>query len=943
MSLERVLAMMDGSASRSRPSLSSSSSSSLSPSLSSYAGFSAPSPSSSASSAFAFSSGAGSGLGQVASASSASSAHQVFNPSALQEAAARIQQRYPAANGGPRAASSGNASAVTLGTAANANHHLSTDELAYRTLRRSNSTSNAPTPTSASSASSSSSNFQSNGNSQAYGSASPSASASHFRSSTGSSSAFAAVDFSSYGNAHAPGGGSQASSGLTSATANTGSQNQLNRVRVAVRVRPPIPEDLATDVYGSFDNCARVDERNGTVCLSRATYDDREFRVDRALSPDASQEVMYNVVAEDIVDDVLKGYNGTVLAYGQTGTGKTWTMFGPSSHWEQPDISRMVTSSSGPAAVSGVSGVPASGTSAVPNSGITGPDGFKWILDSRAGVIPRAVRQIFSHIEKHMHTVEFRVTVSFLQIYMENIMDLLDAGKTNLAIREDPKQGLFVDGLTQVAVRSPADMLEVIQEGARNRAITSTNMNKVSSRSHVILMLTIEQRSRQSTGGNSATTNSSGNNNSSNPNSSHSAQGNNVKRGVLTIVDLAGSERVSKSLSEGQRLEEAKKINKSLSALGNCVAALTEPNMSYVPFRDSKLTRLLTESLGGNSKTCLCATIGPAVVNYEESHSTLLFATRAMAVRNHAVINEVVDFKTLTGSLQRQITQMQDEKSRLVARNVDLEREISRLRGEVDELRRLHSVTQTQLLPSDMLSSMDPHPHHHHHHQQQQQQQQPQPQPQQQHQIAQQMVPMTLGMPAPVQGLPPRPSSAMSTNSRASVVHNNENVAPHQNFMVEQQRPGSAQSFVSVGSVDPVWEQRERELVAKFSNIIQHLQMEIAKQNYAQVAQQQQPPPAKNIQNGVAGSNASFAHVLSSLLQSLNQQATHATAGTPRSNFHSPAFPAPSPSHSTVQLNASTIESDAVVDQLISSIVNIPVLRNRLVERLHTAEEKLAK
>lgn len=205
-----------------------------------------------------------------------------------------------------------------------------------------------------------------------------------------------------------------------------------------------------------------------------------------------------------------------------------------------------------------------------------------------------------------------------------------------------------------------------------------------------------------------------------------------MRRGVLTIVDLAGSERVSKSGSEGQRLEEAKKINRSLSALGNCVAALIDGHSQHIPFRDSKLTRLLTDSLGGNSKTSLVATIGPAVWNYDESHSTLLFAQRAMAIKTHAVINEVVDFKTLSGNLQRKISLIENEKFRLMARNVDLEREVSILRKEITEIRQ-----------------------------------------------------------------------------------NSENLQLRDASLIGNQ----------------TWEEREKELIAKFTSIIHHLQMEIAKQN----------------------------------------------------------------------------------------------------------------
>lgn len=350
------------------------------------------------------------------------------------------------------------------------------------------------------------------------------------------------------------------------------------------------------------------------------------------------------------------------------------------------------------------------------------------------GLIPRAVYQIFEHIKENNKSTEFRVTVSFLQIYMEKVMDLLDVNKDNLQIREDPKYGTFVDGITTIVVQEPQDVIMLIKEGAKNRAIGSTNMNKVSSRSHVILTITVEQRnySEEEDGKLS---------------NLHSGEHGAVKRGTLTLVDLAGSERVGKSLSEGQSLEEAKMINKSLSALGNCVSALTDENRSHVPFRDSKLTKLLTDSLGGNAKTCLIATVGPAAWNYDETYSTLNFATRAMAVKNHARINETVDFKTLSGNLQKKISLIESEKYRLMARNVDLEREVEVLRNTINNL--------------------------------------------------------------------------------------GENMG-NRNSMYN-----SGNTTIGSNSENKEWETRERELVQKFTNIIHHLQMEIAKQNMIFASQAQ--------------------------------------------------------------------------------------------------------
>ncbi|EFC35988.1 kinesin [Naegleria gruberi] len=359
---------------------------------------------------------------------------------------------------------------------------------------------------------------------------------------------------------------SSTSTNTNTNTTTTTSNNNTTRVKVVVRVRPQVSEDISnSQIFGEYPPC--VATVKNTVILKRECYDDREFTFDKVLEPTCSQDEMYKQVGKNIVNDVLKGYNGTVLAYGQTGSGKTFTIFGSST-----DPKRIIK----------------------PNENI---------IDKYSGVIPRCINQIFEHVQEYSNNTEFRVFVSFMQIYMENIMDLLDASKTNLPIREDPKNGVFVEQLTQVQVNEPYEVMQLIKEGSKNRQVNSTNMNKLSSRSHVILMITVEQKS---------------------------SSDKSVKRGVLHIVDLAGSERVFKSGSEGQRLEEAKKINKSLSALGNCVAALTEENVYHVPFRDSKLTRLLTDSLGGNAKTCLVATIGPSMWNYDESYSTLHFANRAM-------------------------------------------------------------------------------------------------------------------------------------------------------------------------------------------------------------------------------------------------------------------------------------------------------------------------
>ncbi|KNC47190.1 kinesin motor domain-containing protein [Thecamonas trahens ATCC 50062] len=369
----------------------------------------------------------------------------------------------------------------------------------------------------------------------------------------------------------------------TAPQANT--NNASERVKVVLRVRPTIDEDLSNArTQDDLVVGVKVAANNRAISLSQPLFDSREFRADAVLGPQATQDDMYAAVAAPVVDQVLAGFNGTVMAYGQTGSGKTYTVFGPEETVER------------------------SGD----------PNYFE-----KCGVIPRAIDHVFEHINACKETTEFRVAISCLEIYMEYVMDLFDLDKANMAVREDPESGVFVEGMQRIAVASPFDALVLIQEAFKNRAISQTYMNKTSSRSHVIVFISVEQRPIAPL-----------------PGSPNAGGLRPVKSGLLTLVDLAGSERVSKSGSDGQRLREAKRINQSLCALGNCVAALSERKPDrHIPYRNCKLTRILTDSLGGNTKTCLVATICPTVYNYEESISTCLFATRAMSVRTRARVN----------------------------------------------------------------------------------------------------------------------------------------------------------------------------------------------------------------------------------------------------------------------------------------------------------------
>lgn len=259
-----------------------------------------------------------------------------------------------------------------------------------------------------------------------------------------------------------------------------------------------------------------------------------------------------------------------MFAYGQTGTGKTFTMEGVRAKSAAAESKEL------------------------------------------EGIIPRAFEQIWSNINR-LENMNFLVAVSYLEIYMEELRDLLkpNSPKT-LELREHEQFGVYVPNLHSVLCKNVDEMLNVMAQGNKNRTIGKTNMNDHSSRSHAIFMIKIEMCDLDT---------------------------NKVKVGKLNLIDLAGSERQSKTGATAYRLKEASKINRALSSLGNVISALAE-NSPHIPYRDSKLTRLLQDSLGGNSKTIMIANIGPSSYNYNETVTTLRYAQRAKTIQNKPVKNE---------------------------------------------------------------------------------------------------------------------------------------------------------------------------------------------------------------------------------------------------------------------------------------------------------------
>ena len=351
-------------------------------------------------------------------------------------------------------------------------------------------------------------------------------------------------------------------------------------IKVFVRFRPlnDLENDLLSDNCG-WETPKYISDTQIGIYSTKEVKDSNAqiptnliFKYDKIFNSEAPQNQVYEYVGKRIVGDVMEGYNGTIFAYGQSGSGKTYTMYGP-------DI----------------------------------------FDDMYKGIIPRIVEDIFNYVEKADDNVDFQFKLSVLEIYKEVMYDLLTQQSSDIKIQENPETGVVIEGLSEVYLSSLDEFFEYVDLSQSNRKVAETKLNHNSSRSHCILILEVTQSFKKEKL---------------------------IKKGTLNLVDLAGSEKVSKTGAVGLTLEEAKKINLSLSTLGNVIHALTHKS-EHIPYRDSKLTRLLKESLGGNYKTSLIVTCSPHSYNLDEVISSLLFAKRVKTIKNVVKVNIKYSYEEL--------------------------------------------------------------------------------------------------------------------------------------------------------------------------------------------------------------------------------------------------------------------------------------------------------
>lgn len=352
------------------------------------------------------------------------------------------------------------------------------------------------------------------------------------------------------------------------------------------------------------------------------TLGPQSFSFDFIYGPDSTSQQIYYEVSRPIIHRVINGFNGTIFMYGQTTSGKTYTMLGT------PDF---------------------------------------------PGILPCSIREIFQTIVKDTEN-EYNVWVSYIEIYNEQINDLLAPGKINLKIKEDPKQGVVIQDVKQQQVWTFDQVILLMNYGEEHRTYRETSIHEHSSRSHTLFQVYIESFARASRG-----------------------KGR-IRYACLNLVDLAGSERLNEFDSKSTtQTGEAGYINKSLFVLAHVVNKLAEGKTKHIPYRDSKLTRILSMALGGNSLASIICTISPAAMNYQQTLSTLRFASRAKTVHNTPHINEILGELATSTDLKHQLTQLQQEVLELNTNKISFETRFKFLENQLEACNREITLKDEQL------------------------------------------------------------------------------------------------------------------------------------------------------------------------------------------------------------------------------------------------------
>lgn len=426
----------------------------------------------------------------------------------------------------------------------------------------------------------------------------------------------------------------------------------MSSVKVAVRVRPFNNREIFRDAQciiemsGNTTSIINPKALTGSKdAIKSFNYDYSYFSMDPNDANYSSQIMVYKDIGEEMLEHAFEGYNVCIFAYGQTGAGKSYTMMGKQEEGQE-------------------------------------------------GIIPQICKDLFKKINRNTNEcLKYSVEVSYMEIYCERVRDLLNPkNKGNLRVREHPLLGPYVEDLSKLAVMSYENIHDLIDEGNKARTVAATNMNETSSRSHAVFTIFFTQQKQDSITGLVT-----------------------EKVSKISLVDLAGSERADSTGAKGTRLKEGANINKSLTTLGKVISALAEiaatkkkKKSDFIPYRDSVLTWLLRENLGGNSKTAMIAAVSPADINYDETLSTLRYADRAKEIVCKAVVNEDANAK-LIRELKEEIQKLRellkqegidvhegDEIVRAVKREDDIKETCTRITSHTPSMIAEEAVDQLQ-------------------------------------------------------------------------------------------------------------------------------------------------------------------------------------------------------------------------------------------------------